>query len=228
MPAGNNGEMTHPLAALWPLFDLRVATPRLELRYVDDTLAHELAGLAARGVHDPGFMPFLVPWTDVDPPQQQRNTLQWYWRCRAEMSPTTYHLPLAVIADGAAIGTSSLDATNFAMLRQFETGSWLGVEYQGRGFGRELRVATLQLGFDGLGATLATTGAFTDNAASLGVTRRLGYTPTGRVRRVRRDDVAETLQFEMNVEHWRNHVRRDDITIHGLAACRDLLSLQTS
>ncbi|CAB4586671.1 MAG: hypothetical protein F2534_17845 [Actinobacteria bacterium] len=55
--------MTHPV---WPLFDLRVTTPRLELRYVDDDLALELAELATRGVHDPEYMPFVVEWTDIE------------------------------------------------------------------------------------------------------------------------------------------------------------------
>jgi hypothetical protein len=70
--------MTHPI---WPLFDLRVVTPRLELRYIDDELATALSTLAARGVHDPGFMPFSIPWTEVEPPLQQRNTMQYYWPC---------------------------------------------------------------------------------------------------------------------------------------------------
>ena len=68
--------MTHPI---WPLHDLIVRTPRLELRYIDDALAVELALLAAKGVHDPGFMPFAFEWTDVPSPQLERNTLQFYW-----------------------------------------------------------------------------------------------------------------------------------------------------
>jgi hypothetical protein len=38
------------------------------------------------------------------------------------------------------------------MLREFESGSWLGREHQGRGLGKEMREATLHLGFEGLGA----------------------------------------------------------------------------
>ena len=99
--------MPHPV---WPLFDLRVTTPRLELRFVDDQLALELAELAAKGVHDPAFMPFLMPWTDVESPQQQRNTMQFYWRCRAEWSPAAWHLTLAVIVDGEVVGTTGATA----------------------------------------------------------------------------------------------------------------------
>lgn len=52
--------MTHPV---WPLFDLRVRTPRLELRYIDDEMATELALLATKGIHDADFMPFTMPWS---------------------------------------------------------------------------------------------------------------------------------------------------------------------
>ena len=54
--------MSHPI---WPFFGLTVTTPRLVLRYVDDTLATELGLLAARGIHDPATMPFSIPWTDA-------------------------------------------------------------------------------------------------------------------------------------------------------------------
>ena len=43
--------MTHPV---WPLFDLRVHTPKLELRYIDDDLATELAQLASARHPRPG------------------------------------------------------------------------------------------------------------------------------------------------------------------------------
>jgi RimJ/RimL family protein N-acetyltransferase len=211
--------------AVWPLFDLRVVTPRLELRYIDDELGTELALLAARGVHDPQLMPFSLPWTDVESPQLERNAMQWYWRCRAETSPSRFHLDFAALVDGKVVGTSGLIGAEFATLRQFETGSWLGREHQGRGLGVEMRRATLQLGFDGLGATLATTSAFDDNPASLGVTRKLGYAPAGSERRVRRGEQATILRFEMPREHWERHVRDDGIRIDGLEPCLPLIGL---
>ncbi|MGD9997821.1 MAG: GNAT family N-acetyltransferase [Ilumatobacteraceae bacterium] len=214
--------MAHPV---WPLFDLRVATPRLELRYIDDALGTELALLAARGIHDPAQMPFAMPWTDVASPDLERNAMQWYWRCRAETSPSNFHIDLAALVDGEVIGTTGLVATEFATLRQFETGSWLGRAHQGKGFGTEMRRATLQLGFAGLGATLAMTSAFDDNPASLGVTRTLGYAQAGTERKVRRGAAASSLRFEMTRAHWEQHVRRDDMRIEGLDACLPLLGL---
>jgi hypothetical protein len=67
----------------WPLFDLEVRTPRLTLRYLDDELAEQVIGVAARGVHDPAVMPFLVPWTDLPSPQMEHEALRFYWRTRA-------------------------------------------------------------------------------------------------------------------------------------------------
>lgn len=209
----------------WPLFGLRVRTPRLELRYVDDELAHDLAHLSAEGVHDPRQMPFSVPWTDAPPPQLQRNVLQWFWRCRAETSPAMFYLCFAVLVGGVVVGAANLGATEFELLGQFETASWLGLAFQGQGIGTELRRASLGLGFGGLGATLAITGAFDDNAPSLGVTRRLGYTEVGGERRVRRGEPAHMRRFEMTRQHWKQHVRHEDIVIDGLDETLSFLGL---
>ena len=175
--------MSHPI---WPLFDLQARTPKLTLRYIDDDLSARLAELAARGIHDPSWMPFAVPWTDFESPDLERRAMQFHWRCRADTSPAGWRIPLAVLVDGEVVGAGDLAAAHFPQLRQFETGSWLGREYQGRGLGKELRLATLALGFDGLGADLATTGAYDDNGPSLGVTKSLGYQPNGGRRELRR------------------------------------------
>jgi RimJ/RimL family protein N-acetyltransferase len=209
----------------WPLFDLEVATPRITLRYIDDQLAVELAELAAAGVHDPATMPFGVPWTDAQPPALQRNMLQYYWRTRADLSPSDWSIQLAVIEAGAVVGSTGLITSGFPVTRTFETGSWLGRRHQRRGLGTELRVATLHLGFVALDALIATTGAFTDNAASLAVTRKLGYAPNGVESQVRRGTAAEILRFRMSRAHFDAHVRDDAVAITGDAGVRELLGL---
>jgi RimJ/RimL family protein N-acetyltransferase len=214
--------MTHPI---WPFFDLRVVTPRLELVAIDDQVGTELAQLAARGIHDPDFMPFAFEWTDAQSPQLERNTLQYYWRTRAAMTPEQWSLDLAVKVDGHIAGTTGLITQRFAASRVFETGSWLGREFQGRGLGKEMRVATLQLGFEGFGGRLATTTAFADNGPSLGVTRSLGYESNGEAVKVRRGEAARSLQFTMARESFDARLRRDDIELHGVDACLPLLGL---
>lgn len=206
--------MTHPY---WPPFDLEVRTPRITLRYVDDELAVRLAELAAHGIHDPSWMPFALPWTDVASPGLEQNTLRYYWRTRAELTPDHWDLPLAVLVDGDVVGACSVSGEHFAVVRTFETGSWLGRAHQGQGLGKEVRAASLHLGFEGLGALVATTGAYEDNAASLGVTRSLGYSPNGARREVRRDQLGVTLLFHMIIDHWRT-IRRDDIELFGVEA----------
>lgn len=209
----------------WPLFDLVVRTPRLTVRYLDDALAVELATLAATGIHDPDTMPFADPWTDVPSPELERNALRFYWRTRAETAPESWNLLFAVLEGDDVVGSTSLGANRFPVVRTFETGSWLGRRYQGRGLGTEMRIATLHLGFLGLDALEARTGAFEDNLASLGVTRKLGYEPNGVAVHDRRGARAVSYRFRMTRQYFMDHVQRDDIEIHGDAPAREFLGI---
>lgn len=208
----------------WPLLDLAVRTPRLTLRYLDDQMALALLAVAARGVHDPAVMPFTIPWTDLPSPQMEQEAMRFYARTRADLRPDSWNLQFAVIADGDVVGMCDLGAKDFSTLRQFTTGSWLGREYQGQGFGKEMRMAALTLGFDGLDAEFAQTAAWHDNAASLGVTRSLGYSEEGRRRMLRRRQPDEMVDFRMLRQHWET-IRRDDIEIHGMPSARAFLGL---
>jgi hypothetical protein len=69
------------LTDFWPLAELRITTPRRELRPPSDD---DLWQLAADGVHDPAQMPFNVAWTDLPPVERGRSVLQHAWRQRAE------------------------------------------------------------------------------------------------------------------------------------------------
>ncbi len=215
--------MPHPH---WPLFDLEVRTPRLTMRYIDDGLATELATLAAAGIHDPDWMPFAMPWSNLPSPELERQAMQFYWRCRVETSPDRWNINFAVIVDGQVVGTTGLMATEFPKSSQFETGSWLGRDHQGQGIGTEMRIATLQLGFVGFGADWATTGAWHDNAPSLGVTHKLGYTEQGHRRQVRNDEYADRLiGFEMPRQHFVERLRRDDVALVGVDPVLDQLGI---
>jgi RimJ/RimL family protein N-acetyltransferase len=206
----------------WPLFGLRVRTPRMEVRVPDDELACRSAELALDGIHDPGWMPFGVAWTDAPAEDLPRNTLQFHWANRAQLSPASWHLSLVVLVDGEVVGAGSLMADRFAERRLFETGSWMTRSRQGQGLGFELRQVCLHLGFAGLGAQVATTGAWHDNLASLGVTRKLPYEPNGEDVLLRRDQADRMLKFRMTRERW-EAIRRDDIAIEGLEPCLPLL-----
>lgn len=209
----------------WPLFDLEVRTPLLTLRYLNDELAAELVEVAAAGVHDPSTMPFSVPWTDLPRPEMEREAMRFYWSSRADTRPESWRLLHAVLLDDEVIGAGDLFATDFRELRRFETGSWLGRAFQGRGFGKELRMAALTLGFDGLFGDVAETIAWADNHASIGVTRALGYTQCGSSRQLRRGVADDQLSFRMLRARW-SEIRRDDITLFGIEAARDFLRVR--
>lgn len=213
--------MTYPV---WPLSGLEVSTPSVSLRYLTDELATELALLAARGIHDPATMPFSEPWTDVASPQLERNSLQYFWRCRAEVTPEHWDLPLAVLAGGRPVGVCTVHAEQFPARRSVTTGSWLGRAHQGRGLGREMRQAALHLIFAGFGAGEATTRAWHDNAASLGVTGSLPYVRTGTSQERRRDQTDTMIAFTMSRAAW-NPIRRNDIHLSGVPAVAAQLGL---
>ena len=167
------------VSSWWPLADLRLQTPALELRWprLDDLEA--LAGLAAAGVHDPAVQPFMVAWTDASAEERARGTLQYHWSRWGSWKPSGWMLELVVVRDGAVVGTQGMGGRDFAVLREVHTGSWLGRRYQGQGIGTQMRAAVLHLAFEGLQAQWAVSAAFEDNAASLGVSRKLGYRDDG-------------------------------------------------
>jgi RimJ/RimL family protein N-acetyltransferase len=213
--------MPHPF---WPLFDLRVATTRLEIRLPSDDDLVALAELASRGVHDPATMPFLIPWTDQPSPALERGILQWGWRHRAEWTPEHWSFNGVVIVDGEVAGVQDLKGVSFAALKTVSTGSWLGRAYQGRGIGTEMRAAILHLAFDGLGAVQARSGARSDNLASSKVSRSLGYVDNGESFELVRGTSAKQLHFRLDRKAWTAN-RRDDVVISGLDACLDLFGV---
>jgi RimJ/RimL family protein N-acetyltransferase len=64
----------------------------------------------------------------------------------------------------------------------------------------------------------------TGNAASIGVSRRLGYQPNGRARVLIRDAPGYEQRFVLDREHW-NQYRTVPVEIDGLAPCLPLLGL---
>lgn len=167
------------LEDVWPLFRLRLRTPRLELRLARDEDLGALVDSALAGVHDPAVMPFAMPWTDADPDGQRRGLARHVWRQRVESTPADWTLLFAIRHEGAAIGLQDVRGHRFPTRRTISTGSWLTASKQGLGLGTEMRAAVLAFAFDHLGAEVAETSAADWNAASLGVTRGLGYRENG-------------------------------------------------
>ena len=214
----------------WPLAGLRLRTRarsgQLELRLPDAADLAALAALAEAGLHDPDVQPFSVPWTDVDPAARAQSVLQFHWTCLGSWTPEKWDLNLVVVRDGTVVGTQGVGGKDFAILREVGTGSWLGRQYQGQGIGTAMRAAALALAFDGLGAEFALSAAFTDNRASLAVSRKLGYRDDGMERQVIRGRPAELRRLRIDRAAWL--ARRDSrtgpgqVVIEGLEPCLPL------
>ncbi len=208
----------------WPLFGLRIRTDRLELRPPDDADLEELAALAADGVHEPGEMPFMVPWTEGSPQERALATMQWNWHLRGAWKPSDWALNLIVVQDGAIVGCQEMNARDFAVVREVHSGSWLGLKYHGQGIGTAMRAAMLWLAFAGLGAEYACSGAFEDNPASGAVSRKLGYRDDGVDWSVRRGAPVVTRRYRLDRATWAS-TNPAPATIEGLEACLPLFGL---
>jgi RimJ/RimL family protein N-acetyltransferase len=204
----------------WPLFDLRIRTSRLEIRLPNDEHLVELARLAAKGVHDPATMPFLFPWTDEPSPLLEQGMLKWGWRHRAEWTPNNWNFNGAVFVGSEVVGVQSLMATDFATLRAVKSGSWLGLEHQGHGLGREMRTAILSFAFEQLDAREAHSGGFVDNESSLRVSGALGYEEIGRRTTLRRGVPAELLELKLDKANW-NQTPHTAVEVMGFDNCRN-------
>ena len=182
------------LEQIWPPFELCVTAGALEMRVIRDQDIPPLIDLALDGIHDPDTMPFANPWTDAPADELMGATAAYYWRSRAEFSVKAWTLDLVVRFEGAVVGTQAAVTQNYPVTRTGETGSWLGREFQGKGIGTLMRHAMCTLLFDHLGAEAITSGAFTDNAASMRVSRKLGYIDNGITREERREGELAHLQ----------------------------------
>jgi RimJ/RimL family protein N-acetyltransferase len=211
----------------WPLFGLRIKTPRLSLSYPTDDDLEILNTLASHGIHDPALMPFEIPWTDQPPDIRPRQSLQFWWGLRASWRPGKWVLTMMVREDQAVVGVQDMFGTEFAVTRQVGTGSWLGQDYQRRGIGKEMRAAILHLAFAGLGADRAISGAFEDNVASIAVSRSLGYVENGDEIKLPRGKPVRAIRFLLQRKDWEMH-RREDIQIHGLEPCLPMFGLDKS
>jgi RimJ/RimL family protein N-acetyltransferase len=170
------------LAACWPPFGLTLTTPRLTLRPVRDEDIPAAVQAALSGIHEPGRSPFSMPWAEMPAEELGPNMAQWYWRCRANMSPQEWTLLLGIWHEEDFIGCQDIAAKDFATVKTVSTGSWLRRNVQGQGFGREMRTAVALYAFDWLGADAAESEAAVWNQQSLGVSHSLGYQLNGTTR----------------------------------------------
>ena len=203
------------LGDLWPLYDLRVRTGALELRYPTEVELPAFADIIEAGLHPPGEMPFGIAFTEVPTAERNIASYQWWMGSRGRWSADDWVLTLGVFEDGRPVGFQDLRGERFRTMRTVGTGSWLGIPFQGRGIGKQMRQAALALAFDHLGAQVAETEAFLDNTASNKVSLGVGYEPNGFGALAPNGVPRQTQRFRMTLEAWRSRPR-PDVTVEGL------------
>lgn len=172
------------MSAAWPLFDLRLRLADLELRPLGEV---DLPALAERLPDDVEQDPAL--------PTYGGRTVALhlgYWRALGTWTPDAWRLGLVAHRSGELVGFQELQGTDFTVLRTVDSSSWLVSGARGQGVGKAMRQAVLALAFGPLEAAAAITSAWHDNAASLGVSRALGYLPNG-VELVRRGEGCDLM-----------------------------------
>lgn len=173
-------------------------------------------------------MPFADGWSALPSPERERALLRRHWSNRVNFDTDNWCLSVVVVLDDTVIGCQEVSAEKFMLRRVTQSArSWIGREYQSRGFGKEARAAALRLMFDGLGAHAAVTGVFSNNLISQRLVERLGYERNGR-------DVAVTgtggaidvLKYRLTKARWAETSRAMyDVEIEGLEPCLPFFGL---
>ena len=198
----------------WPLFDLRLRCRDVRLRAVRES---DLDHLGAILPDDVGQDPRLELFPQLSDTENARRLFyQGYWRALGTWSPSSWTLHMAVENDGDLVGVQTLEGADFVRLRTVDSASWLVPAVRGRGVGVAMRIAVLGLAFDHLGAVAAITSATMDNAASLGVSRHIGYTDNGVGLIVETGGVATLQHLRLTADRWRYGA---EVTVEGFASC---------
>jgi len=184
------------VSALW---NLRLRTPRLELHLPNDAELEDLYRVARAGIHPPDEMPFAFAWTDTLEHDAFIEFHHSWWR---EWSPDRWGCHFVTFLDGRVIGTQGVEARDFPRKRTVGTGSWLGADFQGKGYGTEQRAVVLEFAFRGLGARVAITGAVVANRPSQRISEKLGYTVTGMSEVSPRGEPVPHYDYRLERNEW--------------------------
>jgi len=162
----------------WPLHGIRLRTADLDLTVMTEA---DLPTVWALLPDDLELNPHATTYAGLDVPANRRAVVaQGYWRALGMWSPDDWALPFVVRSAGVVVGAQWLEGPDWRSDRTVDSSSWLVARARGRGLGRQMRAAVLALAFGPLGAEAAISSAVVDNAASLGVSRSLGYRDTHR------------------------------------------------
>ena len=134
-------------------------------------------------------------------------------------------MSFGVFRDGELLGYQGLEGDDFATLRTVDTSSFLTRPVRGQGLGKQMRAAVLALAFGALGARFAITSAWSDNHASLGVSRALGYVDNGVTAHRRSEAAAEMTHLRLTREQWLTSGWAERMTVAGVDECMTFFGL---
>ncbi len=208
--------MAAEVSPYWPLDGLRLTVGEMVLRPVTEA---DLDGLGDLLPLDLELNPATPrPFRATDQVARGIAIRQEHWLRLGRWTPDSWTLDFLVHHQDRVIGVQELEAADFQALRTVDSASFLVPSARGRGLGKSMRTAVLALAFEGLGAEIALTEAWSDNEASLGVSRSLGYLPNGSVRHKRDGVATEMPRLRMNLADWRA-TARPRVEIAGLDPC---------
>lgn len=207
----------------WPMFGIRLRTPDLDLRHVTEADLDRLAEVMPADVEQD---PALTSYPHLAPAHERAARLhQDYWRARAAWHPDSWALGFAVHHGDDLVGFQGLEGDDFAVLRTVDSSSFLATAARGRGWGTQMRAAVLTLAFEELGARVAVTSAWRDNAGSLGVSRSLGYADNGVTAHRRAGRADELVHLRLTREQWARTGWAERVEVSGVEPCRPFLGL---
>ena len=213
--------------ALYAPLNVQISTLRLELRGATDDRLEALAPLVAAGkaTADP------PPWDDpsafyeTDPDVRVAKWLQGVWRGRGTVRPDAWRLAFVVFVDDEPVGQQDLTGNDFDTFGTVESTSWVSSDVRRRGIGSEMRAAILHLAFEGLGAAEAHSEGAVDNVGSNAVSERLRYERNGLTWATHQGKPVLGQRWRLDRNAWELH-RRGDITMTGVAECRQVLGIR--
>jgi RimJ/RimL family protein N-acetyltransferase len=209
---------------VWPLFDLRLTCKNIHLRPVRESDLSELAQILP---DDFEHNPNSNYWPGLDLAANRRRLMfQGYWRNLGAWSVESWDLTFCTIYEGLIVGMQSLEAEQFTELRTVDSGSWLAPSVRGIGIGTSMRTAILGLAFDHLGAQEAITSARLDNAASLGVSRRIGYRDNGVSTSQSPSGPCQLRHMRLTRAQWQESALGDSVSVAGLSGCAAYFGLE--
>lgn len=209
-----------------PLHGLGVHLGDVSLVYPDEHRITAVSHAVLEPIHRPGWMPFGHAWSHGEPEDVQRALVEHLHSVRDAAGVDRWTLPLVVVIRGESIGVQAITGENFLTERTVSTGSWLAAQRQGQGIGTLIRLMALALAFDGLGAQRATTSARHDNAASIAVTSKVGYTHVETFHKDFADAAnVETWKFAMTADQWATNPRKVSATLTGLESAKHFLGI---